>query len=86
MTSHTRRFVVAPEEQRREEFAALFGSGDVRDELASIADLRDREDLLLSRYMKAVRLAVSSVNRDDGGSTAGVNPREGADEGAAVSV
>ncbi len=31
-------------------------------------------------------VAVSSVNREDGGSTAGVNPQEGADEGAAVSA
>ena len=31
-------------------------------------------------------VAVSSVNRDDRGGTAGVNPQEGADEGAAVSA
>jgi three-Cys-motif partner protein len=57
MTAHIRRFVEAPERQRQEEFEQLFGSASFREELAAVKDLRDREDLLLSRYMKAVRLA-----------------------------
>jgi three-Cys-motif partner protein len=57
MTSHIRRFVEAPEQQRRDEFEALFGSAEFREELAAVKDLREREDVLLSRYMKVVRAA-----------------------------
>jgi len=57
MTAHIKRFVEAPEKQRQEEFEQLFGSASFREEISAVSDLRDREDLLLSRYMEAVRTA-----------------------------
>src|SRR4051812_18690365 len=54
MTSHIRRFVESPEQQRRDEFEALFGSADFRDELVGLGS-KDREDALVRRYIRSVR-------------------------------
>jgi three-Cys-motif partner protein len=57
MTSHIRRFVESPEQQRREEFEELFGAADFLDELRGLTSPRDREDALVRRYMRSVREA-----------------------------
>lgn len=55
MTDHIRRFIDHPQQQTREQFAALFGSADVRDRLQALSDPQEREDALFTTYAETVR-------------------------------
>jgi three-Cys-motif partner protein len=55
MTDYIRRFIDHPQEQTREQFAALFGSEEVRGHLQALSDPQDREDALFTNYADTVR-------------------------------
>lgn len=55
MTDYIRRFIDHPQQQTRQQFAALFGSETVKDYLQTLADPQDREDALFARYADTVR-------------------------------
>lgn len=54
MTRHIKRFIDAPEQQRHDEFEALFGSNEYR-KIAAIQDSQDREDALVRLYMQNLK-------------------------------
>lgn len=55
MTSHIRRFLESPEQQRQDEFEELFGAIDFLDEIRGLTSPQDREDALVRRYMRGVQ-------------------------------
>ncbi len=54
MTSHIRRFIDSPNEETRESFESLFGSGDYRARLAGLTG-QEREDEAVQIYMENVK-------------------------------
>lgn len=55
MTDYVRRFIDHPQQQTREQFAALFGSEEVRDHLQALSDPQEREDALFTTYADTIR-------------------------------
>lgn len=55
MTDYIRRFIDHPDEATREQFAALFGSGDYKTRVQKLTDPKDREDELFRAYAENVR-------------------------------
>jgi three-Cys-motif partner protein len=55
MTDYIRRFIDHPDKQTREQFAALFGSDEVKPRILALSDPQDREDALFSTYAAHVR-------------------------------
>jgi three-Cys-motif partner protein len=55
MTDYIRRFIDHPQQQTREQFAALFGSEEVRDRLQALSDPQEREEALFTSYAETVR-------------------------------
>jgi three-Cys-motif partner protein len=55
MMDHIRRFINHPQQQTQEQFAALFGSGEVKDVIQALADSRDRENALSQAYAENVK-------------------------------
>jgi three-Cys-motif partner protein len=55
MTDYIRRFIDHPQQQTREQFAALFGSGDVKDRIQALTDSQEREDALFMNYAENVK-------------------------------
>ena len=54
MTGHIRRFVESPNEQTKDSFESLFGSGDFRQTLQGLSR-QDREDALVKAYSENVK-------------------------------
>ncbi|MEI8017270.1 MAG: three-Cys-motif partner protein TcmP [Schlesneria sp.] len=54
MTGHIRRFIDSPNEQTKESFESLFGSGDYRERIVGLAG-QDREDEVVRLYIQNVK-------------------------------
>src|SRR5262245_52733869 len=55
MTDYIRRFIDHPQQQTREQFAALFGAADVKDRIQALADPLEREEALFRSYAENVQ-------------------------------
>src|SRR5262249_43569987 len=55
MTDFIRRFIDHPNQQTKEQFAALFGSNSVKAQIQAISDSQDREDALFRMYAANVK-------------------------------
>jgi three-Cys-motif partner protein len=55
MTDYIRRFIDHPDEPTQRQFAELFGSDKVKDEILALSDTQDREDALFLSYAKNVQ-------------------------------
>jgi three-Cys-motif partner protein len=55
MTDYIRRFIDHPDQETQKTFAALFGTGDFKNQLQGLADHQDREDALLQAYAANVK-------------------------------
>jgi three-Cys-motif partner protein len=55
MTDYIRRFIDHPQQQTSEQFAELFGSGDVKDQVLALTDPQEREDALFTTYAQNVK-------------------------------
>jgi three-Cys-motif partner protein len=55
MTDYIRRFIDHPQQQQRKQFAALFGTADVKERVQALADPQEREEALFSTYAENVR-------------------------------
>jgi len=55
MTEFIRRFIDHPSQPTREQFAALFGTADIKDRVQALPDPQDREDALFRAYAENVR-------------------------------
>lgn len=56
MTGHIRRFIDSPNDETRESFEALFGSGEFRTKVQGL-ERQDREDALVEAYARNVKKA-----------------------------
>jgi hypothetical protein len=55
MTDYVRRFIDHPQQQTREQFAALFGSSNIRDKVLALTDPHAREEALLRSYAEEIK-------------------------------
>jgi three-Cys-motif partner protein len=55
MTDYVRRFIDHPDQATREQFAALFGSAEIKARIQGLNEKRDREDELFRAYAENVR-------------------------------